>query len=61
MRRPCVAPGCKANAGRYIDYCAQHMNIMRKCVIDGCERTVATWSRSGCCCDHRAEGRKLRP
>lgn len=65
----CLFPGCDTLAGckksgartSWQGYCVAHAHTMRACVIDGCVNMVASWNRSGCCKDHRAEGRKLRP
>lgn len=69
-KRTCLFHGCNNPAGQNgmrstsasSGYCALHANAARKCVIDGCENTVAAHNRSGCCSkEHRLVGRKLRP
>lgn len=61
MLKQCKHPGCSVKAGRYTGYCAQHAIRTRTCVIDDCKNKVAIWSKSGCCFEHRAEGKKLLP
>lgn len=68
-RRQCRFPGCTTPTGQTLGgaalpwqgYCPKHFTAVRSCVIDGCLNKIASWNRSGCCHEHRAEGRKLRP
>lgn len=68
-RYPCLFPGCERTSARngqrglngVNGYCEVHTQQKRPCVIDGCTNMVAAFNKSGCCKDHRTEGRKLRP
>ena len=60
-KRPCKVAGCETLTAGLSGYCEKHHAAAKKCRIDGCENLVAGWSVSGCCKDHRLEGRRLRP
>lgn len=60
MSRICGVSGCVEvrSKNAQSNYCQNHQK--KKCVIDDCKNMVATWSKSGCCYEHRTIGRKLK-
>jgi len=59
-KRTCAFEGCAVTTKGATGYCAQHCLKARKCSIDGCQNSVASWSRSECCTEHKSVARKLR-
>jgi hypothetical protein len=59
MPHACAAAGCQNTTKSELGYCKQHMRKAKPCTIGGCENMVSSWSKSGCCYDHRVIARKL--
>lgn len=57
--RPCGFEGCAVQTTAQWGFCTDHYLHAFRCTVPGCKGTVAAWSKSRCCNDHRTVARKL--